>query len=1079
MTLTVAQLRSREDAIDCAYLIAFDGLPDMFVTGHPGEGLIGSGAGSWIGSWESGEGLAYTRTVHAGLIMPGSLEKERLDLKTGMPESTGATLTLVDFDGTIASMFAQEGKDYDLLGENIPPGTSALGASVNVQGGGTVNPRGRHIGHERIGPSGERVYLSCLPFTRIGPHHAVNVFGQQDEGPSPIKVSVDPIDHAGRWCTVYRLYRDPHTGEWPSWGDQYVANGYEFLGKLLDHGELGGDRKWTVKCSGVESILRKTLNNHAMSSWMTIEPTLNLNDDERGLAIECWYVDFTSGAKTTRLSASFDVTTLFPATCTRQQAHTTLDTDLDDVVAGTLSDYGTGALSAWNNSDCYITQSGKFVVKTDAPIAPSTDLTSEPVFVSFIMHEKVWRILGWDPPLQNSDSNLVDSAYQVKFVKMNAGDDIHNDTTSVVPGDGYWAAFFHTIEIGEDDGSWGPNNGGLDNRGNPREFWPMYAGDVQILSADGDQQIGLGLDFPFIEADPPVPFSSGTIGGSAVTGARHFVFKGRIAKAHVGDDGDLHAIDNGALLDGTAVEGTDLVVPAVVEFRAGTSYGQITEVSGNATARIQKWLHPRWFGFYHMPLDGEWAGVNDLANPDFRIVCLPLASYGYNDADAPAEYREQSTGIDLASNVLCQLLLSSGTATGWSDDYEADPTFTRGSNMTAGDSFWAGDCKKYDLGLAIPYQLVADVDDIASAFDELPDGVTGPLNHVRYAYAGPFESLDLLESILRPRGLAVSLSGGQFGVVRLGLFAPSNVEFEIGEGDLDDAYGEAIGQQHRAMGHLDETTIHLRWDPVEGEHAVERKYRARDPNAKDRLGDLDLELRDDGLCPWNADGIKAHESMLALHDLWVKDRPEFYAKRHFKVTGLRVSRIKGQDLHIGTRISLTNPWVMGSDGTYGVTDVLGIITSVELLPNEHVYVCEALIFADQGETFRLWGPIGVISGISGAVVTLDETEPYAPASAFNVPSWNATASAAEVLIVSHDLTNWTVSGPYTISSIAGAAITLTGAPGLLFRDRDMFLIMANYDQQDAGRWPRDDLSVVVLGTHSFGTGPTKGWPLLP
>jgi hypothetical protein len=649
----------------------------------------------------------------------------------------------------------------------------------------------------------------------------------------------------------------------------------------------------------------------------------------------------------------------------------------------------------------------------------------------------------------------------------------------VIPGDGYWCAHFNTIELGEGSGNWGANNGGLDNRGNPREYWPMYSGEMQILAAEGNQQIGLSYDFPFIEPDPVVPFSASEIDSDPVTGARHFIFKGKIAKAVVQDDGDLAAIDNGALLDGTAVEGKDLAIPAVVEFRQGGSYGQVTEVQGEATVRIQKWIHPRWMGWDHLPLDGEWAGVSDNTNADWAIQCLPLASYGYNDADAPAEYREQVTGIDLASNVLCQLLLSSGTATGWSDDYESSPTFTRGSNMQAGDAFWAGDCKTYDLALAIPYQLVADVDEIASEFDKLDGGVTGPINHVRYCYGAPFESLDMLESLLRPRGLAVSLRGGRVGVVRLGLFSPADVDVEIGEGDLDDPFGDSVRQEFRAMGHLDETKLRLRWDSIEGDHAVERTIRARDPGARDRLGDLDLEIADDGVCPWNADGISAVATSQALHEMWAKDRPEFFSKRHFKVTGLRVTRIKGQDLHIGTRISLTNPWLTDANGDLGLTDALGIITAVELNTAEHVYVCEALIFAGQDD-FRSWAPLGVISDVTGAVVTLDETAPYAAATDFDIPSWSDSVTPGRVYIVSYDLTSWTVHGPYTVLSVNSGAgtVTLTASPGLAIRDRDKFLVLSDYDDQ-AGRWPQSEHSVVVLSSLLFGTGPTKGWPLLP
>ena len=248
---TVTELRSRPHAEVC-YGFAIAGLPYLWVTDHSSVTGTTIDTAPLLSGWGATMPTSMgPRTVLRGLILPDL--REAFDEKTGQLELSQVTIKLVDYDGILADLFATEGKDSDVLGEDIQPGTSALGTSVLIQGGLTVNPRGRHIGLERIGPSGQRGYYSCFPWTAIGPHHPVNPNGAQDEGPAPIPISNDPINFAGRQCAVYMFYRDPNaTGSaaWASFQDQYDANGVHWYGQLLDRGTIdGGSRIWSLSAA--------------------------------------------------------------------------------------------------------------------------------------------------------------------------------------------------------------------------------------------------------------------------------------------------------------------------------------------------------------------------------------------------------------------------------------------------------------------------------------------------------------------------------------------------------------------------------------------------------------------------------------------------------------------------------------------------------------------------------------------------------------------------------------------------------------------------------------------------------------
>lgn len=1043
---SVAEMRERDDAVDVAYAIAFDGIEYIWVTGHADEGLLGSGSGSWIGDYEDAIGDTYRRTVLAGLKMPTTLRLEELDEKRGTLEQQTQTIQLVDFDDVVAAMFGRDGKDFDLLAEVIQPGTSALGTSVAVQGGDTVNPRGRFVGLERIGPSGERVDFSCLPFTRIGPQH---VSFYADDGPPPVRISSQPIDHNGRWFALYRLYRDPFTGEWPHLGLQYEGGGLIAVGKLLDNGTITGDRVWSLQLAMRESLLRRTLNLNSPTEWFVPSVSASLSADEARIAVET--ASYSDSNDTLYASLSLDGGVSFSLTLDRATALSELSTALGNVVSASGTDYGgvTG-IDGFGSGDIRVTPNG-IGIRTDA----NGDGLALRAHV--IMHEKVWRLLGYDPPLQDVSPVDQEDERQISFTYYGAGS-APLSGGALVPTEGYWGAAIFTVALGR-----GTDPNYDDNGGSYRYYRPIYTGDIQLFYRNAQQQFSISYDRPFLEGSPPVPRTSAEIDGSSVDVARYFAFSGKRAKAAVYTDGVV-LDEDGQQIEASDVEGVDTIIPARVSW-VETSYGQPIDVDGSTTLYLEVWDDPSKFGFASPKLDGEWVGLSEPGGGDeesFQIKCLPLACYGYHDPDTPQGYDVPGTDVDLAYDALCQLLLSTGTSTTWSGAIGTGATFTRGSNGTAGGSWWSHDVQTYDLGLAIPYQLVADVDDIADAFG------SGKLNHTRYSYLGPFESTRMIESILLPRGLAMSLRGGRFGVVRLAIPDPDDVDFEIGEDDLDDPYGDKASQVLRAVGQVDETKLSYPWDAVNSTHNEEHSVRARDGNSRDRFGDLNLQLKDDGA---------VRLSLGEWRQLWSHEMPEFFSSRHFKVTGIRVKRSPGQDIHVGSSIRLTQPWLYNGS-TYGIAGMLGIVTSVAMESGSHVYVIDVLIFAGQSGA-RLWAPIGLVTDLDGSIITVDGTSPLASAPQFGRPAW-ASGSEATVQLVSWDGRQWAAVEVGEVVSAAGSEVEVTGTvDNLGLRDRDVYLAFAPYESQSASdSWVLSYLSVNVLATHRFGASDTKGWPLL-
>lgn len=1062
-------IAARDERVYWCHILAIEGIPYLWTDDTTAE-LLGSGVGTWMGTTESGLGWQIgQRTVLPGLVLPRSF-RESIDPKVGSLQQASHSIRIVDYEGVVADLLATEGKDYDLLGEDIQPGLTSLGTSVAIVGGTTVNPRGRWLGLEAIGPNGERGYFPAFPFTVGGYHHRANILGSTEDGPKPVPISTSPLDFQGRTVTVWRLVRrdfprPSNYTAWPTWDDQAEVEGCRvFLGKMLDRGSIKGNREWEIRCGGAESFTRRTLNAYA-PSWMPItDAPVELSDDQTSVAILLYH----AGS-----SGDWDLSVGFRDILSLVGDHDTWITQINalmaNVVAGTDSDFGVDPWSDFGHATARFLEDGALLIQRD----PIDGLVATPeggVGMKIVMHENVWRQLGFDPPLQACDIPLSEET-QCRFQKYDAGDTPFGASTGAtnanVPGDNYWALTAESVALDVDGVVSSYFFLGDDNYGNPRYFRPVNSGNPLILRGPQSvpQIVRLPFDQGYLESALSVQWSTAEVNNNAVDRARYFAIRGQRASGTPTGPGHVATDPNGQVLELDDIEAKDYAVAVKASWLAST-YGTVVEDEGRATLAIDRYEDPRLFGMPFQPLDGEWSALATTDGPGLEIAPLFTVGYGIGAA------------LPTAMQCFYQLLLSTGAAPGWSGDETTDPTFTPGYNDPGSAEPWCGDVARADFGLGIPKRLVADPDDLAAEFDRVPGGRHGALSRIGLAYVGPQESQDVLESILRPRGLSWSLDGGQFGVVYLAPFGPEDAAVTIREtdiaGEVNDPSTTIPTQELRAVGQLDKTILKYRWDPRQNETSLELTARARDREASARRGDLKVELSDHGLIP-NEWQVPTVDSWAALfRELWELERAEFFARRHFLIERLPLNRIKGSELNVGTRVRLTNPWPVSPAGGYGVTDACGIVIGHEYRPDDCEYATDILVFAGQSQGARVWMPLGKIVSVSGSIITLqadcmDLGADVNDASRFGIPEWSSVSVNCLVRVVWYDRTQWGVGSARTVTGTSGTTVTLSSAPPAadVYRDRDMWLYVAE-DSLQTSTWVEAYGSPLVLEDRDGG-----------
>jgi hypothetical protein len=213
------------------------------------------------------------------------------------------------------------------------------------------------------------------------------------------------------------------------------------------------------------------------------------------------------------------------------------------------------------------------------------------------------------------------------------------------------------------------------------------------------------------------------------------------------------------------------------------------------------------------------------------------------------------------------------------------------------------------------------------------------------------------------------------------------------------------------------------------------------------------------------------------------------ARRHFAVSGLKVARVKGQDLWPGTRVRLTAPTAVSSDGTYGITALPGIVTNVSVNTEAETYTVDVLVFQDAVAGMRYYAPVGRVRRIdeSGAndVIYLHTDANWLnhgeshEVTYFAEPAWSSSGGSAIGRLYHYNRDTWEAGQTFTVSSVDTTALTITcdGALSGSYeeRDKETLVVMETYDSQ-TGAWPKAHFGVVVMPNHKHGATPTMGWP---
>ena len=1065
---TIADLRMRP-SMRHAYLLLIEGVPFAF-TDEPAL------ATSW---WAED-----SRVIKLGLAVPEGL-KMQLELESGLLEEDQAVFRLLDLDSTVPQFFGGLSKQYKGLGARLSPLDSPAPASVDNNGNLLVL-ESVYIGTEAIGPAGERNFYSATPVWAEMPGQDHPAF----DPPLPVvtNASTGPYLVEGRRVFLYRLIYDPDTGTWPSYTAQVtaaVSGGWSpalWWGTLRQAGKVDG-RIWSINCVGPGSLIRRPFNSRTTTDWygVTAAPVVDANQLHIGVELEKRY--FFDGS---HIVCGSDLSTYSADVSSKANLVASINTAINAVVGA----MGPGG-DIWN---------------ADAGIGAGTiDFTADQVTIKsekvdgfyamycrLTMSHIVWTMLGYAP----EESQGIDDGPQPRFTTpsfdfIGANPDIFVDPPPI-----YNRAVFTTVPEGQDPIGF---TGELDWAGTkaPRVYTPLYSGGVSTLTGAGGQVVSLTPpdNGPIYCESQTIRARESTveINGNPCNAAGWWAFRGKLQlpPQFTGDDPEV--VDTVQVARCLWVEGESGLL-AADEY--GISRGLY----------IQEWLDPRLFGLNYEPLDHAlgWASSNEGE----QIEASPLRVLG-------AFHKRP----DKVTDTLLRILCSTGQAywdAGAEDTADSGAKGNAGDHMTEGTNSlglaWpAGDYEIYDLGLQIPAQMI-DVPSIQAAADDLPGGAGGPLGQSKICIqGGPLQSEELLSAIMAPRGWALSLHKGKYG-----LWTPHinpEVAFEelggftITESDLHGVAGDPAsvipGVELRPVYPFERVQWTHTGNPTEDwlSGQEELKFKARDPGSRARSGAVIREVAAPDLVAtsWFAGDPGTNPNVCDLDqlqtwagdavELWERLIPTWLAQPHRKIEGLRISRPQGQDLYPGACIKLSNPWPANSVGGYGVNGFFARVISVTHETDSCACIVDAIIYAQAPGALR-WAPVvRVVDDAATPDERYDE-----PSKTFFLQDWGGLAPPVQwfikpdfvasdpgnacVWILQYDGTTWDRTGIAFVESVDVAAKTLTltaaGITGTFLERQYTLIVLAPSDYEDQVQWVRE-----LFPIHVLANTPTEEPPLPP
>lgn len=1039
---TVSDLASRP-LQRVAWLLVIEGIPWCWTSQ---EEIAGSGASSWIGTAHG------PRIVRPGLIPPATLSTEvrfTAGSGNGQLEDDGGDFQIIDTMGDLLRLFAVPVAPQLLGARLAPTDDPAPQFGVDHQSN-AVLLWGRYVGHEAIGPAGERRYFPCIPGALPGPDHAaLNELAQI----APVEVTDSPQYQEGRRVALYLLRRDPHgrrapeRANWPTWSEQIEGGALVWWGKLR-RGDCVG-RRWRLPCDGPASWLAKQLNANAPSEWRGATPLFELSTAP-GLR-EDLYAIVLATRDGDNQNYHFHGQEVF------EGAGFGATPKIDDIVT-LLSNTVQGLNSAAGPDGVFNEQFGAYADFNLGSI--SVSITKQGILATgasmrITLHAKVWALLGWDPLAQTKMIPAEDdNPYAAGF---NLDDAVQTPALVKPPGPGYWTLYADTWKpaVGDVLNDW-------DNEGAARIYQPLSSAGAIVLSPAADQEISDGYPpgeyFEGQLARPPTPGAA--VDGQATDTMRWVLF-GAMRRTEGQDEAE------------------EIRAVARIEWASGGLPMFTLSTKSDLRYRIVRWYDPRCFGYPDKSFDGPLA-LPLNAPPEQSLRMVPLAVFGYAGG---------AKGLDNVVHVLARLLLSTGTAR-WEDG-----ALIVGANHHP-DAKAGGindDTEIADLSLAIPASLV-DLKSFAAAAAQNPGGLGGPLNKVRLAYIGPVSSQEIIGTIMGVRHWAWSLRGSRFGLfswtqaLRL-----EDVDVAIGPSDVAGDPGpprvnlRPVAPVDRAIvkfGHADRQI-----EVSEHEHAIA----SRDQGRPARNGRHEVNLLGRGLpVPgrWTLNEEPPPNWQGDWSSLWATRVGPWAASSMISIQ-LTVRPPKALRCHVGSIVRVTNPWPATARGVFGLTNALGRITRVELDTNTLCATVSILLQDRDAVLSRRFAPI---ARVVDRVATVEERYDaatktlFCQADAFGrnadpdvryfvEPEGLNIGGAAKICVWQWNRSRWLKTMTGTVASVDEAmhSITMSSVSGAFLDSEYAIVKLQSWLDQDEGSWVRALFMPTTSPSGTFNGGASTGY----
>lgn len=1001
------------DSREVAYALLIEGISTIFVTDEVLDGI-----------WAGNQGHSASQ---AGLSIPrGSLETET-NLRDGRFPSSSASFQLSEMGPTpyssgptsdvLASIFGGVFEETEPLQITLEPGVTAPAAVFS-----------KHVGIERIGSAGQRGSFPCVP----GSPRPLRHYGKETEmaGGLAARVSDSPVTMEGRRFTFYRVPKLAD-GTW----EDLLQSTLVYWGTLTGGGSQQGE-EWTIDVDGPHSWIERPLGTHLWPVAFPSRPKFaDLSSDEQYVRVRLGaHEESVFGAKYRYGDVEDETAISVPADIASAIADLNTIIDTAQSTVGTSGSFDNSMIAMpW--ADIAFDGSGKFRIKFKWELCNDLGVGNPGYcWVSVRMHEKVWRLLGYDVDQQQELDQMSDWRY-VRFGAANgtgyrtAAFDTRSPTWYYAAENG-WPGFDNEIEV--------------DSNGN-REFWPLYDAGIASFSSSGNQEIlistgGAPIFMPGQLSQPPADDPANP---------------GEAYPASTGDVTDQHIfIFTGPYLGPGDDEPKTISQVARCSYRVGGN-GMVQD-GLDVSVYLHEWLSPALVGLPDKKFTGSWPVV--VGDAENAIRCRPLAELAYR----------YSAG-DLATKIVRRILITTGTATGWWTD---DTTTTRAFGYDSDWYFEAGSGGSYDaeiasLGLGIPSTMVAGSTVWAEANEPLGDS----LRYGKEYLAESKSSADVLAGILAPRGWAWSLRGQAYGVFNPDrLVGPDDVDVVITPESYDNPRQKPTAQRHRLYGAIGSVEVSAGMDPVERDFTHKTRIDCKVSSVMYAATGVEHNIEAPGLLDpahllgasawwswarWTSDFRARWDALLA-----------FWSRRHFPVR-LVLHTSAAESLWPGARVMVTDPSIYDPYArTYGISGMTGYCFSRSENIEDETTTVEVLLHAGSSYGTRQYAPAARVwsydPNLGGLGFRLQVQDNYLgfrgdtlDVQGFVEGANTAHGGNALIEVFQYDRSEWTGGIYGTVSSVNVAPgdsyIVLTGAltGGTFYRDRDSIVVLRNWTSQTA------------------------------